>query len=191
MDLLDHHHVDFYQILFQYADNALYEVKREGKHGYRIYDPDTATENLKENIDGELIRIIKIMAERTEGKGAQLLGQEAFLNNYRFIERFLARYGGTAVRILFSLSSGEDGVLFSEMVVEFGNILQNSLRKSDIVIRWQHNMYFVVLPMCKQDNISILIDRIMKELSLAGYHDRIKIEYAMSVLRKERYEPEK
>lgn len=179
-----------YQILFQYADNALYEAKREGKHGYRIYAPDTTAENPKKDIDGELIRIIKIMAERTEGKGALLLGQEAFLSNYRFIERFLVRYGGTAVRILFSLSSGEKGVLFSEMVSEFGNILRNTLRKSDIMIRWQHNMYFVVLPMCKQDNISILIDRIMKELSLAGYHDRIKIEYAMSELRKERYESE-
>jgi diguanylate cyclase (GGDEF)-like protein len=180
-----------YQILFQYADNALYEVKQEGKHGYRIYDPDTSPGNIREDIDRELARIIKIMAERTEGKGALLLGQEAFLSNYRFIERFLSRYGGNAVRILFSLSSEEKGVLFSEMVSEFGNTLQNTLRKADIVIRWQHNMYFVVLPMFFHDNINILTDRIMKEWSLTGYQDRIKIEYATSVLRKDSYESEK
>ena len=182
-----------YQLLFRYADNALYEVKRRGKHGYEIYDPDKMNDTPdtpeEEDLNGDLERVIQIMTERGDGKGALLLGQEAFSWNYRFIERFLLRYGGAATRMLFSLSSEEKGIIFSEMVSEFGNVLRETLRKTDIILRWQQDQYFVVLPQLEEREMQRVIDRIMKAWEKAGYKDRLKIEYAASVLRKERYEP--
>ncbi len=174
-----------YQILFQYADNALYEVKRNGKHGYEIYDPEIIDVNMDEDLENELFRVIRIMAERGEVNGAMLLGQEAFSWNYRFIERFLMRYGGSAIRILFSLSSEEKGVLFTEMVSEFGNILKNTLRKTDIILQWQHNRYFVVLPLPMERDSSVVIDRIMTSWKMAGYNERMAVKYAVSILKKE------
>ncbi|MCR4591261.1 MAG: diguanylate cyclase [Lachnospiraceae bacterium] len=177
-----------YQILFQYADSALYEVKRAGKHGYKIYDQDIINGSREEDLDLELSNMIQIMSERGEGKGAMLLGQEAFSWNYHFVERFLIRYGGTAVRILFSLSSEESGMIFSEMVSEFGKVLRNTLRRTDMILQWQQNRYFVVLPLLAERDISKVIDRIMKAWNESGYPGRVNIKYVTSLLRKERYE---
>lgn len=173
-----------YQILFQYADSALYEVKRNGKHGYYIYKPDVLGSDTEEDIERELQRVIQIMSERGGGKGALILGQEAFSWNYRFIERFLARYGGAATRMIFSLSSEEKGVMFSEMVSAFGNVLKDTLRRSDIIIQWQQSRYFVVLPLLKEEDTPGVIDRIMQAWNKTGYTDRINIRYATSLLEK-------
>ena len=177
-----------YPILFKYADNALYEVKREGKHSYNIYNPELSTINTEEDLDKELFRIIQIVSERGEGKGAMLLGQDAFSWNYRFMDRFLSRYGGKASRILFSLSSDEKSVIFSEMVSEFGKVLEKSLRKSDIILQLRQNSYFVVSPLLDEDDTAGVIDRIMQTWKSKAYHDRIKIKYATSLLNRERYE---
>ncbi len=171
-----------YQILFQYADSALYEVKRNGKHGYKIYDPMVNEENTETDLERELSHLIQIMSERGEGKGAMLLGQDAFSWNYRFIERFLDRYGGSAVRLLFYLDSGKKGVIFSEMVSEFGRILKNTLRRSDIIHQWQQNRFFVVLSMSEQKDIQAVVDRIMKAWEETGYADNISIKYTTSII---------
>lgn len=177
-----------FQILFQYADNALYEVKRNGKHGYQIYNPDAFRNDGERDLNIELSRIEQIMKERGDTTGALLLGHEAFSWNYRFIERFHMRYGGTATRILFSLSSEEKGVVFSEMVAEFGRVLRKTLRKTDIIYQWQHNCYFAVLPMLDEKNITNVTDRIMSLWKETGYNDRLKVEFASSQIRKEEYE---
>ena len=180
--------INDYQLLFRRADSALYEVKRGGKHGYEIYDPDKLNETAEENIDDDLQRVIRIMTERGEGKGAMLLGQDAFSWNYRFIERFQLRYGGAITRMLFSLSSEEKGIMFTEMVSEFGNVLRETLRRTDIILRWQQNQYFVVLPQLEEREMNRVIDRIINAWNKAGYQDRLKIEHAESVSRKESYE---
>ena len=177
-----------YQILFQYADNALYEVKRNGKHGFVIYDPDSVNRDTVEDMDHELARIIQIMSERGEGSGAMLLGQDAFAWNYRYIERFLLRYGGVATRLLFTLSSEEKGILYTEMISEFGNVLKATLRKSDIIFQWLHNRYFVLLPQLGEEDAESVIRRIMSAWENTGYLNRMNVSYAFSVLRKEHYE---
>lgn len=176
-----------YQILFRYADSALYEVKRNGKHGYKVYDPDSSVGDTDVDVDNELSRVIRIMSRRNDGKGAMLLGHEAFSWNYRFIERFLMRYGGTATRILFSLSSGEKGIIFSEMISEFGNVLQSTLRKIDIILRWQQNQYFVVFPQLTEKDAPKVIKRIMDEWARTGYLDRMDIKYATSIIHMDGY----
>ena len=180
-----------YQILFRYADSALYEVKRNGKHGYSIYDPLAYADDTEVDLDQELLRVIQITSERGDGKGALVLGQEAFSWNYRFVERYMMRYGGTVTRILFSLSSEEKGIIFSEMVSEFGKSLKDSLRRIDIVLKWQQSQYFVVLSQLTEKDIPGVIDRIMDAWNETGYSDRMDIRYTVSLMRKDRYEPEK
>lgn len=176
--------INDYQILFQYADSALYEAKRNGKHGYEIYDPNLSGEEKEQDLERELSHVIQIMSERGEASGAMLLGQEAFSWNYRFIERYLKRYGGAATRILFSLSSDEKGVIFSEMVSEFGTVLKNTLRRTDIILRWQHNRYFVVFPFLIERDTNRVIERIMSSWEETGYSGRLEIQYAVSFYQK-------
>ena len=104
-DLLEH-------LVVNHPKEDILAVKRNGKHGYFIYDPDVPVANTEEDIDRDLSRVIQIMSERGEGKGAMILGQEAFSWNYRFIIRFLKRYGGHANRILFRISADENKVVF-------------------------------------------------------------------------------
>ncbi|MBR5420098.1 MAG: GGDEF domain-containing protein, partial [Lachnospiraceae bacterium] len=182
---------DNFRILFQYADSALYEVKRNGKHGYRIYDPEISVENVEDDPEKELHNIIQIISERGEIRGGMLLGQEAFSWNYRFIQRFMTRFDGEAARVLFSLSSDEKGVIYTEMVSEFGNVLKDNLRKTDIILQWRQNRYFAVLPLLAENDISRLVGRVMKAWSRTPYGERLKVSYVTSMLRKERHEREK
>ncbi|MCR4654797.1 MAG: diguanylate cyclase [Lachnospiraceae bacterium] len=177
-----------YQTLFQNADSALYDTKRNGKHGYTVYDPDGPEETTEDDLELEMSRIIQVMSERGEANGAFLLGQEAFSWSYRFILRFLTRYGGVVARILFSLSSPEKGKMFTEAVTEFGNVLKNTLRRSDIVHQWRQNRYFVVLTMLSHEDIEEVISRILTSFKDSGYADRVDIKYTSSLIRKDCYE---
>lgn len=72
--------------------------------------------------------------------------------------------------------------MFSEMVSEFGNVLKNTLRKSDIIIQWQQGKYFVVLPLLSENNAQTVIDRILDKWNISGYKDRIEVKYTSSTL---------
>ncbi|MBQ6966658.1 MAG: diguanylate cyclase [Lachnospiraceae bacterium] len=172
--------VNDFQLMFQYADSALYEVKRNGKHGYMIFDPETTEVSTEEDLGAELSKVIRIVSERGDAKGAMLLGQEAFSWNYRFIERFLTRYGGSAARILFSLTSDEKGPIFSEMVSEFGRSLSQTLRRTDIILQWQQSRFLVVLPLYSEKETIKVIDRIMNSWKDSGYAERVSIKYTAS-----------
>ena len=174
-----------YQIVFQYADNALYEVKRNGKHGCCIYDPKDFSDEGEEDLEREMGRIEEILSERGEGSGAMLLGQDAFSWNYRFILRFMTRYGGTATKLLFSLHSDGKDLLFPEMVSEFGKVLKDTLRKTDIILPWQSNRYFLILPRLGEQDHQSVIDRILRKWKETGYENRITIKYAVSQIGEE------
>ena len=159
-------------------------MKRNGKHGFEIYDPLKAKEESGEDLERGLEDVVQIVSERGEGRGALLMGQDAFAWNYRFIVRYASRYGGDVTRMLFSLDSDEKGVIFTEMVSEFGNVLRQTLRKTDIVLQWQQKKYFVVLPMMPERDIPRVMERITEAWGKTGYHDRLEIKYAASMLKK-------
>ena len=68
---------------------------------------------------------------------------------------------------------------------EFGNVLKNTLRKSDIIIQWQQSKYFVVLPLLSENNAQTVIDRILDKWNISGYKDRIEVKYTYSTLVKQ------
>ncbi|MBO4266769.1 MAG: diguanylate cyclase [Lachnospiraceae bacterium] len=175
-------HSDDYQVLFQYADSALYKVKQNDKHGYAIYElGDIEKENV-DDFDSDLSRVIRIISERDEGKGAMLLGQEAFSWNYRFIIRFMKRYNGVVNRLLFQISAVEEGVILQEAVSSFADVIRGTLRKSDIIFQYRPNQFFVVLPNLQEKDTPGVVARIMNAWESLGYDDKVKIEYRDSFL---------
>ena len=153
-----------YDKLFALADNALYQVKQNGKHGYRIYSR-TPYDDDTENMDDEerLERIIHIVEERNEGKGALLLGNDSFAQIYRFVMRFYKRYGGTASLVMFTLSSDRDtdNLELTEASVQFSSLLQNSLRMSDIIMQSGSDSFIVLLTERIRAESESAVDRIL------------------------------
>ncbi len=179
--MIDEGYVDFTRG-FSQADNAMYIVKNNGKHGYEIYRPEATDDMATDDLDSELLRVMQIISERGENKGALLLGQEAFSWSYRYIERFLSRYGGDVTRILFSLEAKEDNPDLYDKVSEFGNILKDNLRKSDIILHWHKSQYIAVLPLLHGEDVTDITDRILKVWEGSRYSDGIKVKYAASTI---------
>ena len=171
-----------YQLLFQYADSALYKAKQNGKHGYCVYTPGSYEKTSEGDLNSALECVIHIVSERDGGRGAMVLPQEAFSWNYRFILRFLKRYKGVANRIMFRISSEESGMIFTEIVARFGTVLKETLRRSDIIFQYSPDHYFVVLPLLSAKDTPGVIDRIMDAWAGTGYKDRVEIEYATSMI---------
>ena len=172
-------HSDDFATLFHYADGCLNNVKLNGKQGYAIYDPVNAP-GVEDDIEREISRIIQIISERGEGTGAMFLGHEAFSWNYRFIFRFLKRYGGHANRILFRIEADEKKVVLPETVSQFGIVIRNTLRRSDIIVQHGPNQFFVVLPLLTQKDTPSVIGRIMSAWEKSGFSDGIRIEHTSS-----------
>ena len=175
-------HSKEYRLLFQYADSSLYRVKQNGKHGYGIYDSDVDEGDAGNDLEKEIERITRIMGERREAKGAMLLGQDAFSWNFRFIMRFIKRYGGGAARILFSLTTNEKGVLFSEIMAEFAHVLSTSLRRSDIIFQNRANQFFVVLPMISLKDVDGVIERVLNAWKQNGYNERVQLNTTVAMI---------
>ena len=174
-----------YQTLFQYADQALYFVKQNGKHGYAIYSQNEDKETRDgEDLDYALERISQIVEERNNSGGALLLGPEAFSIVYRFNKRFLKRYGGNAIKLLFELSAADaekeyDEQYIKDAVAQYALVLQKTLRKSDIILQSKQHQFFLLLPELNEHDAPNVIGRIMAEWEKTDYYEYIRVEYAM------------
>ena len=168
-----------YGTLFSYADASLYRVKKNGKHGYEIYDPANFAEEKNDDIESDFARLLRIVEERNSGDGAQILGKDAFTAAYRYIMRNLKRYKRSAVRLLFSLSDEGNDEAFSDKAAAFGRILHKNLRKSDIILHNKTGQYFVLLPELSEDKAETVIARILKTAGKSENCGDIEISFVM------------
>jgi diguanylate cyclase (GGDEF)-like protein len=173
-----------YETLFSLADGALYRAKRNGKHGALVYHPEADSGDSGEgDPKKELARITKIVEERNEAGGAFLLGMEQFSFIYRFVKRFGMRYGGKAVKLLFVLS-GKDGdgaqsQKIGDVAAKFGLCLQDTLRRSDIMLQSKPNQFFLFLPQLSEEDFPKVLQRIMAAWKAREPHSKVSIDYAV------------
>ncbi|MBO4416263.1 MAG: diguanylate cyclase [Lachnospiraceae bacterium] len=173
-------HGNDYSELFRKADKALYYVKQNGKHGYSVYIGDEDDDLVTISPAESLIRINKILEERNMPNCALMLGQDTFIQVYRYIYRYIQTYKVDAFKLLFSISPKENSIKktrFSELAEGFGDILQNSLRKSDIMMRSQINQFFVLLIEVNKDNIEKVIDRFLHTWDNSVNADELHVVY--------------
>ncbi len=171
-----------FETLFAYADNALYNVKQNGKHGYFIHRQEMFEDSQIGSLDKELDRIEKIMEERSDKSGALVLGQDSFSVVYRYYMRFHKRYGGIATELLFSLTPKPDMQDIVQAFAEFEQILQRSLRRSDIILKHRPNQFFVFLPELSKEDVPIVLNRILKDFGKTAYGQDVKVEHALRCL---------
>ena len=168
------------------ADKALYRVKKNGKHGFELYASreiytDTDHEGVEVDETADLDHLNMILKERSEPKSALWVGNEAFTQLYRFFTRYIESYKGHACKVLFNFSvlkdvSGLDKN-FQEMMEDFGDILKNLLRKSDIMVQSKANQFLLLLPEVDEDHLDSVLDRIEKGWSEYEYSDYVAIIY--------------
>ena len=166
-----------YPILFQYADSSLYRVKQNGKHGYEIYSSHIEdTEETGNDLGREMIRVTRLVEERGAGKGAMVLGQDAFSANYRLMIRFLKRYKSKACKILFAVDVKED-LQMADAINCFEEILQENLRRTDIIFRSRQNRFFLLLPEMGQEAVDMVVGRIMTKWEKTEFAALFELRY--------------
>ena len=165
-----------YSALLKLADKALYNVKKNGKHGYGLYDDDI--EDSSVTALNDIRAISEILGERSIQDVALQLDKDSFSPVYRYVIRYIIRHRINACKILFTLepASGTRNSAFFERVDEFGNHIRESLRKSDIFMRNSKNQYFVFLTDIRTDSIVKVISHILDEWHSKG-NDDIVITY--------------
>ena len=123
-----------------------------------------------------------------------MLGMEQFSFIYRFVKRFGMRYGGKAVKLLFVLSEkGADGAQSQKLgdtAAKFGLCLQDTLRRSDIMLQSKPNQFFLLLPELSEADFPKVLQRIMAAWEARAPQAEINVDYAVEyvVYEKQIYE---
>ena len=166
-----------YNSLLKLADKSLYIVKKNGKHGYELYDDDMEDETEGAQ-DLDIKALSEILGERSIQNVALQLDKDSFSPVYRYVIRYIIRHHIDACKVLFTLapSRGNADVEYYESVDEFGNHIRESLRKSDIFMRNRKNQYFVFLTDIRADSVGKVIGHIMNSWKKKGI-DNLAISY--------------
>ena len=113
------------------------------------------------------------------GNSAFWLGQDAFGNVYRFMMRYIQSYHGTAYKALFTLNPKINMRMaeFAAVAEQFGHILNCSLRKSDVMMQYRTNQFFLLLPEITDKDINSVIDRIKRQWEQNEFSSAAEPEY--------------
>lgn len=173
-----------YEMLFPLVDSVLYKVKQNGKNGSRIYGQEGEKDLSRDrDIKKEFARITQIVEGWHRRGGALFLNLEQFSLLYHFAQQFYKRYGGMAVKMMFILTeeenAGEQPYSLTDAAEKFGLCLQDTLRKSDMILRNKPNQFFVLLQNLSEVDFPIVFRRIMDVWEGGEYHAGVHIEYLM------------
>ena len=165
-----------YPELFQMADKALYIVKKNGKHGGRLYstlDHGNGSRNKELNLE----TITAILEERMEAPSAMWMGRDVFGSIYKYMVRYMGRYHSSAYRVLLTLKVASD-ISDSEradIIVQFRRKIRNSLRNSDVMMECGDNQLFLLLPEIQDHDIDRVIGRLLRRWNETEYPDRAEV----------------
>ena len=170
-----------YAELFHLADQSLYIVKRNGKHGYRLYSSNSGQQS-QSGKEMDLETVTAILEERIEAPSAMWMGREVFGSIYKYMVRYISRYHNHAYRALLTVKTGPelDDARRAEIIVAFKSTIRTSLRNSDVMMECGENQLFLLLPEVTDSNIEKVINRLMAKWNSSELSDHVHIntEYA-------------
>lgn len=150
-----------FTMAFRLADKALYVVKQNGKHNYCLWKDGIAGDDISQEMS--LAHFSTILEERNMRNLALSLNKETFIPIYRFVMRYIRRYGKSASNVLFTLSPKEDGDRddLADYYEKFGECAQGILRKSDVVTRPRFNQFLVMLTDIRKGYTKVVVEKIL------------------------------
>ena len=139
--------------LYKKADAALYNVKKNSKHGYEIYGSNRAAQTSTENIS----QLRMILNERNVENGAYFVGFENFQSIYRLLVRMVDNSQKGLQLIQFTVDE-------EKFVDRFKEILTSSLRKSDCVTQSGKSTFLVLFTEATSAEGEIMKNRIVGKI---------------------------
>jgi diguanylate cyclase (GGDEF)-like protein len=168
--------------LFKKADKALYDVKQNGKHGYKIFHDDRKANDNENNEATALATAKMLMSERSLGKGALSLTADNFKIIYQFLARVSTNYHKNIHVMLYTLTPEEENVDLDSAMEEFMGIVKGSLRQSDVITKHGKNQLMILLLKALHSDIEIVTERIEMNWDATDLSDICKITYEVSTI---------
>ena len=164
-----------YSDLFHLADQALYNVKRNGKHGGRLYRSTESSGG--KSLEMNLEMVTAILEERLEAPNAMWMGREVFGSIYKYMARYMDRYHSCAYRVLLTAKVHPEigDAKRAEIIVRFRNMIRSSLRTSDVMMECGDNQLFLLLPEIHDYDIERVIGRLLQKWYESEYTEQADI----------------
>ena len=168
--------------LFKKADKALYDVKQNGKHGYKVFRSENRKTYDETDTTTALKTALLLMNERSPSKGAMILPPENFKVIYQFLSRIVGNYHKHVHVMLYSIVL-EDGSLEIESACdELMKVISSSLRQSDVISRYGKSQIMVLLMKALPSDIEIVTERINMNWEATDLSDVCKLTYEVSLI---------
>ncbi|MCR5403759.1 MAG: diguanylate cyclase [Butyrivibrio sp.] len=168
--------------LFKKADKALYDVKINGKHGYKVFSELKRGEDEASAEATALPTAMMLMSERSPGKGALVLTSEQYKLIYRFLSRMVTNYQCHIHVLLFSVKVHGD-VDPEKAIEDFVEIMKNSLRQSDVITRYGKNQVLLILLKATPIDIDVVTERIMMNWDSNIASDHCHVTYEVDTIK--------
>lgn len=162
--------------LYQKADEALYTVKQNGKHGYAFFWESKRPE--ADPSAQDRFAVMSILRERNRKDGGMYLPFEQFRLIFRFLVRVERNYPFESRFLLFTLSGDDASEEQLEAVVEeFMEVARKTLRISDVVTRNGANQCMVLLLDTDQSDGERVVERIIRRWNESGDRSGFPLSY--------------
>ncbi len=148
-----------FQTLFKKADKALYDVKQNGKHGYKVFVEAKKEDAGEDDKSLGLSAAMMLMGERNPARGAFLLTPDQFRPVYRFIIRVVSNYKKNVHLLLYTIKP-EDENDADEAAEGFIEQVRPSLRESDVITRYSKNQILIAILNAQPQDVRVVTDRI-------------------------------
>lgn len=168
--------------LFKKADKALYDVKQNGKHGFKIYMDEKRRAENEGNEMTALSTAMMLMGERSPGKGALVLPDDQYKIIYRFLSRVVTNYQKNIHILLFSVKIHGD-IDHEKAMDDFVSVMKNSLRQSDVLTRYGKNQVLLILLKATSIDIEVVTERIMMNWDAAEASEHCTVSYEADSLK--------
>ena len=173
-----------FQTLYKKADKALYDVKQNGKHGYRFYHESSERTESADSQVSSIINEMRILAERSPSKGAFLLPYEKFRTIYQFLSRVVVNYQEDVYLLYMTLRRyGSDEMPAQEVSEAFTGVLRSCLRQSDVLTQSGDNHFLVLLFGITSINLDTVVNRILTHWESTDSAEYYGVDYEMEILK--------
>ncbi len=160
------------------ADQALYQVKLEGKHGCKVYSGEV---NKSDEESVGFTNLETLYGERNEAKGAYVVASEQFRILYRYLKRFGHNYPYDIRLVVIGLEAIE-GELDAEASEKFIETAAEVLRSSDVIMSQSADKVLLLLPKVDDENWMIPLERVLDRWKEKG-DPNITFSYDSEALR--------